>query len=68
MRPETAFQDYALAQKYEPRQEAVLAARITLRQSLTLDSRLHATYLRELCKYHERVTVRTDLRSTLRDG
>ncbi len=69
MRPETAFQHYALAQKYELRQEVIQAARITLRQSLTLDSLgdkidfMPGVYLRELWKYHER--VRTDLRSRL---
>jgi len=71
MRSETAFQHYALAQKYELRQEAVQAARITLRQSLTLDSLgdkidfMPGVYLRELWKYHEQ--VRTDLRSRLSD-
>ncbi len=49
---------------YELRQEAVLAVRITLRQSLTLDSLgdkidfMQGAYLRELWKYHE--PARTD--------
>jgi len=69
MRLETAFQHYALAQEYELRQEAIQAARITLRQSLTLHSLadkidfMPGVYLRELWKYHER--VRTDLESRL---
>jgi hypothetical protein len=66
---ETAFHDYFLAQKHELHQEAVQAARVTLRLSLSLENledRLEfmpGAYLRELWKYHER--VRTDLKSRL---
>ncbi|KAI9441997.1 hypothetical protein BJY52DRAFT_473217 [Lactarius psammicola] len=37
IRPETAFHDYFLAQKHELHQEALQAARVTLRLSLTIE-------------------------------
>ncbi|KAH9021289.1 hypothetical protein EDB85DRAFT_432321 [Lactarius pseudohatsudake] len=67
--PETALHVYSLAQKYELRQEMLLAARSTLRLSMTLEGVVDmidfipGTYLRELWVYHER--VRTDLASSL---
>src|SRR6266404_13539 len=69
MRLETAFQHYALAQKYELRQEVIQAARITLRLELSLESLedkidfMPGAYLHELWKYHQQ--VRTDLKSRL---
>ncbi|KAH8985657.1 hypothetical protein EDB86DRAFT_2328595 [Lactarius hatsudake] len=56
IRPETAFHDYFLAQKHELHQEALQAARVTLRLSLTiegLEDRLEfmpGAYLHELWK------------------
>ncbi|KAH9049780.1 hypothetical protein EDB83DRAFT_1386921, partial [Lactarius deliciosus] len=67
--PETALHIYFLAQKYELRQEMLLAARSTLRLSITLEDLvgkidfMPGTYLRELWVYHER--VRTGLASSL---
>ncbi|KAH9058073.1 hypothetical protein EDB87DRAFT_1811233 [Lactarius vividus] len=67
--PETALHVYFLAQKYELRQEMLLAARCTLRLSMTLKDLvgkidfMPGTYLRELWLYHER--VRTGLASSL---
>ncbi|KAH9168372.1 hypothetical protein EDB89DRAFT_2099814 [Lactarius sanguifluus] len=67
--PETALHVYFFAQKYELRQEMVLAARSTLRLSMTLEDVvgkidfMPGTYLRELWVYHQR--VRTDLASNL---
>ncbi|KAH9160608.1 hypothetical protein EDB89DRAFT_2235687 [Lactarius sanguifluus] len=67
--PETALHVYFLAQKYELRQEMVLAARSTLRLSMSLEDLvgkidfMPGTYLRELWVYHER--VRTGLVSSL---
>src|SRR6266404_7607035 len=71
IRPETAFHDFFLAQKHGLHQEAIQAARLTLRFSMSfedLEDKLEVmpglgTYLRELWEYHER--VRTDLKSAL---
>ncbi len=69
IRPETALHDYFLAQKHGLHQEAVQAARVTLRLSMAiedLDDKIEfmpGTYLRELWRYHER--VRADLKSAL---
>ncbi len=71
IRPETAFHVYFLAQQHELHQEALQAARVTLRLSMTiedLEDKLDfpgttGAYLHELWKYHER--VRTDLKSGL---
>ena len=69
IRPETAFHDYFLAQKHELHQEAVQAARVTLRFSLSIENLrdqvefMPGAYLRELWMYHER--VRNDLKSRL---
>ncbi|KAH9022499.1 hypothetical protein EDB84DRAFT_1618644 [Lactarius hengduanensis] len=69
LRPETALHVYFLAQQYELRQEAVQAARVTLRLSMTIEDLgdklefpgMTGAYLHELWKYHQQ--VRTDLRS-----
>ena len=69
IRPETAFHDYFLARNHELHQEAVQAARVTLRLSFTIENLegevefMPGAYLRELWMYHER--VRTDLKSRL---
>ncbi|KAH8985583.1 hypothetical protein EDB92DRAFT_1949843 [Lactarius akahatsu] len=69
IRPETAFHVYFLAQEYELHQEALQAARVTLRLPMNIENlgdKLEfpgttGTYLLELWKYHQR--VRTDLKS-----
>ncbi|KAH9018382.1 hypothetical protein EDB85DRAFT_617594 [Lactarius pseudohatsudake] len=69
LRPETALHVYFLAQKHELRQEAVQAARVTLRLSMTIEDLgdklefpgMTGAYLHEFWKYHQQ--VRTDLRS-----
>ncbi|KAI9441875.1 hypothetical protein H4582DRAFT_2097155 [Lactarius indigo] len=67
--PNTALHVYSLAQKYELHQEALLAARSTLRLSMTIEALedkidfVPGVYLLELWKYHER--VRKDLASSL---
>jgi hypothetical protein len=67
--PETALHVYFLAQRYELHQEAVLAARSTLRLSMTIEDLgdkidfMPGAYTRELWKYHE--SVREDLASGL---
>jgi hypothetical protein len=69
IRPETAFHIYFLAQKHELHQEAVQAARVTLRLPMTIEDLgdklefpgMTGAYLHELWKYHQR--VRTDLKS-----
>ncbi|KAH8985580.1 hypothetical protein EDB92DRAFT_1356927 [Lactarius akahatsu] len=67
--PNTALHVYSLAQKYELHQEALLAARSTLRLSMTIEDLddkigfMPGVYLRELWKYHER--VRDNLGSSL---
>jgi hypothetical protein len=69
IRPETAFHIYFLAQKQGLHQEAVQAARVTLRLPMVIEdlvdklefSDMTGAYLYELWKYHER--VRTDLKS-----
>ncbi|KAH9009136.1 hypothetical protein EDB85DRAFT_1477878 [Lactarius pseudohatsudake] len=67
--PKTALYVYFLAQKYELHQEALLAARSTLRLSMTIKDLedkigfMPGTYLHELWKYYER--VRQDLASSL---
>ena len=69
IRPETALHIYFLAQTQGLRQEAVQAARITLRLSMVVEDlgdMLNfpgntGAYLHELWKYHER--IRTNLKS-----
>jgi len=69
IRPETAFHIYFLAQEHELHQEALQAARFTLRLPMVIEGLgdkldfpgMTGVYLHELWKYHER--VRTDLRS-----
>ncbi|KAI9466653.1 hypothetical protein BJY52DRAFT_1208247 [Lactarius psammicola] len=69
IRSETAFHVYFLAQEHELRQEALQAARFTLRLPMTIEGLedklefpgMTGAYLYELWKYHER--VRTDLKS-----
>jgi hypothetical protein len=70
-RPETAFHHYFLAQRHGLHQEAVQAARVTLRFSRDMEDLgdklefpgMTGTYLHELWTYHER--VRNDLKSGL---
>jgi len=69
IRPETAFHVYFLAQEHELHQEALQAARVTLRLPMTIEGLedelefpgMTGAHLHELWKYHER--VRTDLKS-----
>ncbi|KAH9058204.1 hypothetical protein EDB87DRAFT_1811033, partial [Lactarius vividus] len=69
LRPESALNVYFLAQQYELRQEALQAARVTLRLSMTIEDLgdklefpgMTGAYLHELWKYHQQ--VRTNLRS-----
>jgi hypothetical protein len=69
IRPETAFHIYFLAQQQGLHQEAVQAARVTLRLPMVIEdlgdklefSDTTGAYLYELWKYHER--IRTDLKS-----
>ncbi|KAH9174302.1 hypothetical protein EDB89DRAFT_564497 [Lactarius sanguifluus] len=71
IRPETALRDYFLAQEHELHQEALQAARVTLRLPMIIEDlgdKLEfpgttGTYLLELWKYHQR--VRTDLKPGL---
>ena len=77
IRPETAFHIYLLAQQHELHEEALQAARVTLRLPMVLedlvddvdfsacflDSDMTGAYLHELWKYHEQ--VRTDLNSDM---
>ncbi|KAF8258127.1 hypothetical protein EI94DRAFT_1755556 [Lactarius quietus] len=73
IRPETALHVYFLAQQHELHQEAVQAARVTLRSPMTIDSLedklnfpgMTGAYLHELWKYHER--ARTSLKSAVLD-
>ncbi|KAH9058207.1 hypothetical protein EDB87DRAFT_1578199 [Lactarius vividus] len=69
LRPETALHVYFLAQQYELHREALQAARVTLRLSMTIEDLgdklefpgMTGAYLHELWKYHQQ--VRTDLSS-----
>jgi len=69
IRPETAFHIYFLAQEHELHQEALQAARFTLRLPMVIEGLgdkldfpgMTGVYLHELWKYHER--IRTDLGS-----
>ncbi|KAH9053903.1 hypothetical protein EDB87DRAFT_1689682 [Lactarius vividus] len=69
IRPETALHVYFLAQEHELRQEALQAARVTLRLPMTIEGLedkldfpgMTGAYLHELWKYHQQ--VRTDLKS-----
>ncbi len=67
--PETSLHDYFLAQKHGLHQEAVQAARGTLRLSMTIEGLedkirfMPGSYLLELWNYHKR--IRTDLKSAL---
>ncbi|KAF8258573.1 hypothetical protein EI94DRAFT_1815075 [Lactarius quietus] len=71
IRPETALHVYFLAQQHELHQEAVQAARVTLRSPMTIDNLedkldfpgMTGAYLHELWKYHER--ARNDLKSSV---
>jgi hypothetical protein len=71
LRSETAFQVYFLAQQYGLRQEAVQAARVTLRIPMTIEGLedkldfpgMTGAHLHELSKYHEQ--VQTELKSAL---
>jgi len=71
IRPETAFHVYFLAQQHELHQEALHAARVTLRLSMTIEGLedklefpgITGAYLYELWKYHQQ--VRTNLKSGL---
>ncbi|KAH9174301.1 hypothetical protein EDB89DRAFT_1904510 [Lactarius sanguifluus] len=71
IRPEIALHVYFLAQKYKLHQEALQAARVTLRLSMTIEGLgdklnfpgMTGAYLHELWKYHQR--VRTHLKSGL---
>ena len=71
LRLETAFQIYFLAQQYGLHQEAVQAARVTLRFSMTIEGLgnkldspgMTGAYLHELWKYHGQ--VRAELKSAL---
>ncbi|KAH9174344.1 hypothetical protein EDB89DRAFT_2228141 [Lactarius sanguifluus] len=71
LRSETALHVYFLAQQHELRQEAVQAARVTLRLSMTVEDLgeklefpgMTGAYLHELWKYHQH--VRTDLKSSV---
>ena len=70
-RPETAFNLYFLARKLGLHQEAVQAARVTLRLPMVIEdledklrySDITGAYLYELWKYHER--VRTELKASV---
>ncbi|KAH9069794.1 hypothetical protein EDB83DRAFT_2189889, partial [Lactarius deliciosus] len=61
LRPETALHVYFLARQHELRQEAVQAARVTLRLSMTIEDLgdklefpgMTGAYLHELWKYHQ---------------
>src|SRR6266404_4728914 len=61
IRPENAFVAYSLAQRFGLRKEAIQAARLTLKFSLTIESLenklkvIPGTYLHELWKYHRNV-------------
>ncbi|KAI9445829.1 hypothetical protein BJY52DRAFT_1127971, partial [Lactarius psammicola] len=69
IRPETALHVYFLSQQHELRQEALQAARVTLRLSMVIEDLgdklefpgMTGAYLYELWNYHQR--VRTDLKS-----
>ena len=71
IRPETALHIYFLAQQHELHQEALQAARVTLRMPMALEDLgdslgfpgMTGAYLHELWKYHEQ--VRTDLNSDM---
>jgi hypothetical protein len=71
LRLETAFNVYFLAQQYGLHQEAVQAARVTLRLPMTLEGLgdkldfpgMTGAHLHELWKYHEQ--VRSELKSAL---
>ena len=71
IRPETAHHIYLLAQQHELHQEALQAARVTLRLPMTIEDLggkfefhgMTGAYLHVLWKYHER--VRIDLKSGL---
>ncbi|KAH9009131.1 hypothetical protein EDB85DRAFT_2163220 [Lactarius pseudohatsudake] len=69
IRPETALHVYFLAQEHKLRQEALQAARVTLRLPMVIEDLgdkldfpgMTGAYLHELWKYHQQ--VRTDLDS-----
>ena len=69
IRPETAFHIYFLAREHELHQEAVQAARVTLRLPMVIEDLgdkldfpgMTGTYIHELWKYHERVRAELKL-------
>jgi hypothetical protein len=60
---ENAFLAYSLAQRYGLRHEAIQAARLTLKFTLTIEDNMPGAYLHELWKHHQR--VQAQLRLTL---
>ena len=71
IRRENAFLAYSLAQKYELRREAIQAARLTLKFTLTLEKFVDVmpgAYLHELWKYHKRVQNRLEYEPDLTSG
>jgi hypothetical protein len=61
IRRENAFLAYSFAQRYGLRREAIQAARLTLKFTLTLEKFVDVmpgAYLHELWKYHKRVQAR----------
>ena len=60
---ENAFLAYSLAQRYGLRREAIQAARLSLKFTLTIEHNMPGAYLHELWKHHQR--VRAQLRLTL---
>lgn len=61
IRRENAFLAYSLAQRYGLHREAIQAARLTLKFTLTLEKFMDVmpgAYLHELWKYHKRVQAR----------
>ncbi|SRR6266702_560546 len=70
--PENALLTYSLAQRYRLREEAMQAARLTLKFVLTIETledklaMMQGAYLHELWKYHQRVQaqLRLDLPSS----
>ena len=58
---ENAFLAYSLAQRYGLRREAIQAARLTLKFTLTIEDDMPGAYLHELWKYHKRVQAQLRL-------
>ena len=55
---ENAFLAYSLAQRYGLRREAIQAARLTLKFTLTIEDNMPGAHLYELWKHHQRVQAR----------